>query len=580
MPWFVQAAKYPPREGNCVTPLVNGQRAFAAVEAAIRAARHSVDIISWGFDPSMRFVPPNGIRIGQLLRDKAKAGVKVRVLVWKDVLAGFKENTLPGDGLGGSGGGSAGIGSGVGSTAPGNAPGKAGPFNDYGSRPSGRGSAGVVWDDPEAKEFTRKWFKDAPSGLSFRTRNYGRMERIELEWKFIQRNGWTSKTAQRLAFTEAASHHQKMVLVDYEMPEHAVGFVMGHNMHRNYWDTDAHEYYSEDRLYFQPWQDLSSRVRGPVLYDLNDNFSVAWTKAQPLFGSDQPIPASRASLKPEAFAPKAVQQETPTMAQITRTQPLDGDLSINASYHLALASTRRYAYFENQYFRHREIALKLRETNRKLKAAGCKQDIHVFVVTNVPDGAGRMNTYDMLQALGKSSSLPKVQKDQADEDKERPVHASELAGLKVVVCSLVSSGVEVTEPVAYDTGRTDDMGFPIFTMTEPTSRNVFAPIYVHSKLLLVDDVFFTLGSANINERSLFNDTELNIACPSPQLTKGWREHLWRIHTGRVPGEDMKVEFEFWDRTSKSNRADVAGGERPANKLLEFFDDGNPSMRLD
>ncbi|KGT85954.1 hypothetical protein NH00_26425, partial [Enterobacter cancerogenus] len=37
-----------------------------------------------------------------------------------------------------------------------------------------------------------------------------------------------------------ATHHQKTVLVDYELPEHAVGFVMGHNMLDEYWDTDDH----------------------------------------------------------------------------------------------------------------------------------------------------------------------------------------------------------------------------------------------------------------------------------------------------------------------------------------------------
>ncbi|POD73689.1 hypothetical protein BKM17_19770 [Pseudomonas syringae group genomosp. 3] len=37
----------------------------------------------------------------------------------------------------------------------------------------------------------------------------------------------------------SASHHQKSVLVDYELPS-AVGFVMGHNSLDEYWDTDDH----------------------------------------------------------------------------------------------------------------------------------------------------------------------------------------------------------------------------------------------------------------------------------------------------------------------------------------------------
>ena len=36
------------------------------------------------------------------------------------------------------------------------------------------------------------------------------------------------------------------------------------------------------------------------------------------------------------------------------------------------------------------------------------------------------------------------------------------------------------------------------------------PIYVHAKIGIVDDAWLTLGSANLNEHSLFNDTEMNI----------------------------------------------------------------------
>jgi hypothetical protein len=34
------------------------------------------------------------------------------------------------------------------------------------------------------------------------------------------------------------------------------------------------------------------------------------------------------------------------------------------------------------------------------------------------------------------------------------------------------------------------------------------PIYVHAKIAIVDDRWLTLGSANLNEHSLFNDTEM------------------------------------------------------------------------
>ena len=41
-------------------------------------------------------------------------------------------------------------------------------------------------------------------------------------------------------------------------------------------------------------------------------------------------------------------------------------------------------------------------------------------------------------------------------------------------------------------------------------RRAAAPVYVHAKVGVVDDRWLTIGSANLNEHSLFNDTEMNV----------------------------------------------------------------------
>ena len=45
------------------------------------------------------------------------------------------------------------------------------------------------------------------------------------------------------------------------------------------------------------------------------------------------------------------------------------------------------------------------------------------------------------------------------------------------------------------------------------------PIYVHAKVAIVDDTWLTIGSANLNEHSLFNDTEMNIVTHDPTLAR-------------------------------------------------------------
>ena len=555
MPWFAGKSKYPPRPGNVLEPLINGERAFGAVHEAMLNAKKSIDIVSWGFDPSMRLARPSGERLGELLRRKSDhsvrhgadfstANVQVRVLIWKNALANLAQANIIGDGLMGSGGGTA-LGSGVGGlgSAGGGSSGDKSEFNDYAD---GIGnSAAVLREDDEAKQFNRDWFRYQPPEMEFRTRDFSLGDRVATISHQVAQRGMNSPTRTYL-MADFASHHQKMILIDYEVPQDAVGFVMGHNLLRNYWDTDAHEYFSTLRNGFAPWQDLSCRVRGPVLFDLNENFMTAWDKAQGM-GSKFFWTDARKARKSEDFIEPASQKGTGEMAQICRTQPQESDHSILTAYKIALANARNYVYFENQYFRYKEFADLLRTTRRKLKQAGWKRDFHIFVVTNVPDGSGKLNTYEMLQALGKGQLMPTVnKKNDGDSDSDAALRKSDLDGVKVHVCTLCAHAA--------------------------TPKGVkYKNIYVHSKLLLVDDVYFTLGSANVNVRSMEADTELNIASPSPELTQQWRKHLWALHTGQVPGDDMGAEFQRW-RTLMSKNLDFKINSKPLlASLIEFFD---------
>lgn len=69
--------------------------------------------------------------------------------------------------------------------------------------------------------------------------------RLSTLYRLIRGEAPDTNFAHMLLLTLFASHHQKMVLVDYEDTANAVGFVMGHNMHRNYWDTSAHLYHDK-----------------------------------------------------------------------------------------------------------------------------------------------------------------------------------------------------------------------------------------------------------------------------------------------------------------------------------------------
>jgi cardiolipin synthase A/B len=60
-------------------------------------------------------------------------------------------------------------------------------------------------------------------------------------------------------------------------------------------------------------------------------------------------------------------------------------------------------------------------------------------------------------------------------------------------------------------------------------------IYVHAKLMLIDDAWATIGSCNLHRNSLFGHTELNVSFWSPEHARSMRCKLLAEHLGRDTG---------------------------------------------
>jgi cardiolipin synthase A/B len=56
-------------------------------------------------------------------------------------------------------------------------------------------------------------------------------------------------------------------------------------------------------------------------------------------------------------------------------------------------------------------------------------------------------------------------------------------------------------------------------------------VYVHAKIMLIDDAWATIGSTNIMTRSFHADTELNASIWHPASIRALREALLLEHTG-------------------------------------------------
>ena len=99
------------------------------------------------------------------------------------------------------------------------------------------------------------------------------------------------------------------------------------------------------------------------------------------------------------------------------------------------------------------------------------------------------------------------------------------------------------------------------------------PVYVHAKIGIVDDRWLTLGSANLNEHSLFNDTEVNLVCCDPTLVSETRLRLWAEHLERprrvVSGDATKVIDELWRPIAEGQRRRVETGAPRTHRLTQL-----------
>jgi phosphatidylserine/phosphatidylglycerophosphate/cardiolipin synthase-like enzyme len=94
------------------------------------------------------------------------------------------------------------------------------------------------------------------------------------------------------------------------------------------------------------------------------------------------------------------------------------------------------------------------------------------------------------------------------------------------------------------------------TLYQPTRVD---QVYVHAKVGIVDDRWLCVGSANLNEHSLFNDTEACVISCDERLAKETRLRLWREHLRRddVDIEPERAVEELWKPVAKGGAEHLA-----------------------
>ncbi|MBV8396813.1 MAG: phospholipase [Actinobacteria bacterium] len=207
--------------------------------------------------------------------------------------------------------------------------------------------------------------------------------------------------------------------------------------------------------------------------------------------------------------------------QFTRTVPehiyadlAHGEFSILEAYVAALRGAQRFVYLESQFLWSPEVVAVLAEKLRNPP----HPDFRLVVVLPARPNNGADDTRGQLGTL-------------AAADK----------GRRFLACTLFQSG------------------------TQPPQH-----VYVHAKIAIVDDRWMTIGSANLNEHSLFNDTEANLVVADERVARALRLRLWSEHLecseSELEGEVVDVVDNRWRPCAEEQRARLTRGEALTHRL--------------
>jgi phosphatidylserine/phosphatidylglycerophosphate/cardiolipin synthase-like enzyme len=275
----------------------------------------------------------------------------------------------------------------------------------------------------------------------------------------------------------AGSHHQKLfVVLHHDEPSRDVAFVGGIDLCHGRNDDESHRGDPQPvamNARFGPtpaWHDLQAEIHGPAVAQIAETFRERWNDPAPLRMS-LPIPIRRlhapAPNEPLAALRAANDEPRPgsQSVQVLRTYPCrrprypfapQGERSIALAYLKAFRRARRLIYIEDQYLWAKDAALALGQALQDQPELRL-----VVVVPRYPDVDGRFS--------GPPNRIGQI---------DVISHLKGIAGPRFAVYDL------------------------------ETER---FPIYVHAKVCIIDDVWMTIGSDNLNRRSWTHDSELSCA---------------------------------------------------------------------
>jgi len=276
-----------------------------------------------------------------------------------------------------------------------------------------------------------------------------------------------------------ATHHQKILVID-----DSIALCGGIDMTSDRWDTPEHRDCDPRRkrpsgISYMPWHDTAGMIEGDAAIALGELARERWRRATDL---ELPVPTPHTGCWPDHVEPMFANRDVAIARTIPKTEGVEEVREIEQLYLDMIADARKFIYADNQYFASRRIA-------EALAHRLTEKDGPEIVIVN-------------------------------------PISADGWLQEAVMGSARAALFVPLAEIDAHDR-------FQIYTPVT-TAGN---PIYVHSKLMIVDDRILRVGSSNMNNRSMGLDSECDIALTAEEgasidpIIRQLRERLMAEHLG-------------------------------------------------
>ncbi|XP_059658141.1 phospholipase D alpha 1-like [Cornus florida] len=526
------------------------QKCWEDIFDAITNAKHLIYITGWSVYTQITLIrdprrpkPGGGITLGDLLKEKGSEGVRVLILVWDDRTS---VEALTRDGL-------------------------------------------MSTHDQNTGEYFRN--TNVRCILCPRNPDDGR------------------SIVQGFEVSTTFTHHQKTLIVDSEVPggesqkRRIVCFVGGIDLCDGRYDTPEHSLFRTlDTTHHddfhqsnfkgssitkggprEPWHDIHCRLEGPVAWDVLYNFEQRWKKQvgnEFLFSINElhniiipPSPITSPQ-DPETWNVQIFRSidggavygfpENPNdAAELGLVSGKDNviDRSIQDAYINAIRRAKNFIYIENQYFLGSSYGWKRSDIITEDIGALhlIPKELSLKIVSKIERGE-RFTAYVVIpmwpEGIPESGSVQAIldwqrrTMEMMYADIARALQVKGLtADLREYLTFFCLGNREVQRTGEYTPPEKPELNTD-YSRAQQSRRFM---IYVHAKMMIVDDEYIIIGSANINQRSMDGARDSEIAMggfqPHHLAAKerakgqiyGFRMALWYEHLGDV--EDILLHPE-------------------------------------